>query len=1268
MKVQTRLISTLLIISLIIPFQSVLNLSRLYARDNSLREAKSQEFMDWMASNEENRRAVNAFLGHADSLDAGQLPDISPAEADAFLLGEQYIEIINPKTGEVIKTISFNTYHAALPNVPFTKTTVTTNESDHLVVEAHLQGQVVARQVIPRLKVKSFYYDNYLVYVVDHFGNHHVLDMGITKNFLTKSPIPVIQKIFEGANSPGAAVLGYIDRKELGRTKAYKPTTEIRVEFITRGTDPATIEDYIARNPDAVVMRNMRGEPLFSAGDIIVEKTTANGQKKLVGIFSRDVVYQRITEGAMFLQWLCVLVSPESASKETLQTILEQSKAVKNMPQMKSLEQDVANSSILRRAILNFNPDSIDVLQKRADALAGIENAPGIRDELTDRFTLQELKTDLIALRTKAEEIERKEQAEEATSNRDPIDLDRLGEHLPRLIEPIKGSDHLKPTFKERVGRAAQKVKKGVTNLVESYVPPRMQGPLKVLGVVAVVGATGAAVGGAGAAALAGVQYAAPVGMITALSWAYINWYPAVLKEAAFIQPLIKSVIAMFIFYPLAALISAVSVPIMSAMARLHPTSAGKAKWKDIYERWGTLTVWGRIVSMGMRGWASVLYPFWNWTIGGILRQTDFIPTLEARLNPFRRVRNQNVNNGRPTYLGINNPLARGKNFEQAAEGRQLLRSVLIEQRKRVNSQAWRLATVIVSSKFNVDPATILMVSNNQLQVEQLPRIMKDPVLKREWALLNHAISSELVDLGAFGDRNGTSSINPSELAAHYAIASEVAENINRQSAPRQLASYLWIGFKEKLADLSVGVLGFGRKQYNALMNVYANQFVGSQTRSEFAFDHFFVTIEPAFWGDRANPKDPGSLTFKPEGGRWYNLWTNPGHVYDVVYNIMLHFFMAGSLNALAYQEEELFKKEERYQPMEAQRFALSDRKQGFWRGAAHWISNFKMTKECIKKHDMGGYYMINFKNTLASIQAFFLIGIVFRWGIGGQTLNQAFRAFLLFYIARPWTYYWPWPIIGRGNNMMDGDITEAKKEYSDTLVRLSQALRELQATEGENKEALKKAYRDLVAMHERHNPKVTTRLFKTLELYEKTRGPNSKGLAAKLSDPKERKNVPESFGLAAALAKSMLGRDQKASEENYNRLVAYISESGDMPEHELRQLSSRSLLDFSLRYPAVYTRQNPIIPNLTVLTGAVTTTLMAVALCAVTFKPEYLTFRNIEYYVALNMFWYSAVYGLISKNAVELYENRFSKLRQKVGDSFGACRSMATKKSTVDL
>ena len=76
----------------------------------------------------------------------------------------------------------------------------------------------------------------------------------------------------------------------------------------------------------------------------------------------------------------------------------------------------------------------------------------------------------------------------------------------------------------------------------------------------------------------------------------------------------------------------------------------------------------------------------------------------------------------------------------------------------------------------------------------------------------------------------------------------------------------------------------------------------------------------------------------------------------------------------------------------------------------------------------------------------------------------------------------------------------------------------------------------------------------------------------------------------------------------------------------------------------------------------------MAVALCAVTFKPEYLTNRNIEYYVALNMFWYSAVYGLISKNAVELYENRFSKLRQKVGDSFGACRSMATKKSTVDL
>jgi len=1122
------------------------------------------------------RRQILRITEFADGLEAGTLPNLPTSEFDAFHLANQRLEVL--ESGGTIDVFDLSKLNVELPIVAFTNIEVQFDtKKEELIFNAIRNNETVARHVMSNIPINAIARDKEILSLIDPSGNLHALDMGYVTQQVFKSPIPVFQNLWEAP-------------EELKTLKE----TEFSASYLTRGLEPP--QEELLKNSKGLIPKDAQGEPLLTAGDLIVRVKTKE-KERLVGIFPREIITQKIQEGSSVLQWLSLSVSPDGISPELTLEILRNLKERGLLDESENAQEQL--NPLSRNALLALEKEQIELLSERLQANEKLSHRN------FDTFTWEEWKTSFTRLQEKAKNEE--------------VDLQTSWQEL---TEPLKAKD---PFQKSRLGQLLQKRS------------------LRILGAIA-AGTLGAAL----------ISHEFPVEAIQTINWIYQNWVPSVLKDASYRIPLLKSMIALVSFWPISVLISKISGPILKKLSEKFSSNPKVSGYfKELYENWGHLSSWQKIVSVGMRFYAQLIYPYWNLVFKKILRQPNFIGTLEGGLNPFTRIKadsqiGKKIGLDRDQFLGINSPLQSKKEASENLRIQSELQSKVLEKNKKHQTLAWILATLAVHEESGIDPATLLSAASGGLPLKQLNQVLNDPELLKDWDLASEKIYKELKSIDVFKEQSELSELDPEEILNFYKLAKTIANQIKSETNHLKTLQWLAQRFKKGAISKARSLLGLGTSDHEFLKKIYANEFVSQQVQQEFTTDHLMVVGIIGLIGERADLSHPENLSADPNG----LLWTSGPHLYDLVTNTFAHFFASGASLALVFQGRPQVV-ETLYEPLENRLYQSKDRQQGFVNGSLEWI------KDVVNplKADLGGIVVKRLSKRLTTIQAGLTLALTFRWAFGGQDPSVALRAWSLFFLAAPWFYGWVWDPIQRGNQMQGERLKEREERLKEARRKISYGLRGVQ-NETPPEASLKEGYQELFQLYEENN---SLALKKLEQAIKKATEVNKLLLQEKDplhpmdSIPTEKENLY--YALLLRLTEALSSKDQKEINKSTSLLKTLLSQKQEVDLHELRKLTAPELLEFSVSNPPVYTRSHGLITWLTTWGGAIGSTILAIPLSVMTFQPDALSNTHIAEWAMISGLAYLGSYLALGKKPWEFYLSRIESLKEKFTKK--SCRSL---------
>ncbi len=805
------------------------------------------------AQSPEVQREIREIESGLQAIEEGRTSDLPKEKRDVFHLGGQRFEIL--KNGQIIQTFDLGQLNIELPYIAYDSLRVVI-EGEDLVIEAINVGDVVARHVIPNMHALATALDRELLYIFDHEGRLHATDMAFNRTqALFRAPIPFFKNLWTPL-------------------KPLNLDGEIKLTFLTRGLKPFDEMDPSHPQHHQVVLpkEHIQGkdELIYSAGDLVVYKEAKDGtdsERHLLGIFSRGVTHAQIARAKIILGWLGIIANPSEIPQSTLQEIIKLIEAEEAEGDLTAVQD--ALTPVARRALSAFSGNAIQAFLNRAKKNAALEG------RVVDQMTLESWAKSFETLRSRAQAlIEIKDGSEkEAQHLKAELEANDLGESWQKLSNPsivVEEEKTAQGGFFHRLSRFMPKPK-----------------TLKILGGIA-----------AGGTLVAG-GYAADVAPIVhTLNYVWANWVPSVLHDAEYRWPLTLSVVSLLAFIPLCNFVGIASVPVMAHLSKLIGKLPGQRARKIslwLEERantWRPMSTWQRNVSIGMRFYGRLILPAFHWIGNTICRQPNFLAALRAKMNP--------LSSGALGAIGINSPLASRQTLR---EKRQVL-SDLAFHHNRANTMARNLALLVVSEKTNVDPATILAVLSGDIAPEDVESILKDSKKQQEWDLVTEALSHSLEHLTSEEAQALLEKADPNVLAETYEEAQRVAAEVRSRGHVTQALMQL----KKRFFDISKRALSrlanFGVEDYELLSRGYAAPAIANQVKMEFVSDHIVVVGYPSFWGPRADLSDPKNLAADSNGGSVWNLWTNPGHLYDLVMNTYAHFFASGSRQMAVYYKK----------------------------------------------------------------------------------------------------------------------------------------------------------------------------------------------------------------------------------------------------------------------------------------------------------------------------------------------------------------------------
>lgn len=1152
-------------------------------------------------------RSENERLNQAiDEIENG----IRPGPFQLMRLGQQWLEV-RQSNGRFEK-FDLSSLSVSLPTVTYTSLRVHADpEKSEIVIYAIKADRIVARHHIGDLDVAAIATDNELVSILDRQGRLHLLDMGIVTTLGFNTPIPVVTNVWE---SP-TPFTGQIDAR-----------------YLSAGVQPPSPEEL--QSETAVIPKTAAGKVVFTAGDLIVRESNSDGTSKLVGIFSRQKSYARLLEATAFLHQLILLVTPTSES--TQKAVLAMTKYQNAKTDLALKESQENMSELERSALATFDTKQLNILRERFREIDGapqsevdgnpyIEHDKGLANRTFDKFSYEEWQNRFAKYvdmaKTQIEDIREAE--------------GKLNDAGQALEESLKIGD-LTPNWQD-FEKSPEPVER------KFWRQENISRGLKILGGIA-----------GGSLALYNIY---PTETIQTLALIYEVYYPSVLKDADYRIILGYSSVSLLAIIPAAHYLSKFTGPLLFGLGKfLADGSVVKGTVRDLYEKWVPLEAWSRIVSFGMRVYAVLLYPIWNPLFKLVLRQPTMLNALENGLNPLTRITpdskiGQSFEIEESERIGVSNPfiLDTEKNKKSSSQKLKLQTAVKM-QKKKTEALAWLLATMVVSQESGVDLATILTAENG-LSIDQLRDVLSNPKTEKLWKLSAEGIYQQLASMQAISWDEELSKMDPRRIAEYHSLAQEVVQQLQSKTQLTQTLRSLALKFKTGLKNVPNKLFSFGREDANFLKTVFANDFVSSQVKKEFRQDHVLVVLLMALVGERADLSHPEHLAADADG----LLWTSGPHLTDVIHNVLLHFFVAGSRMALVYQGK-VPVTESNYAPLENYSLKPAPRYRGVWSTFWDWTKVINPAKA-----DMGYIMWKAFVKRMATIQAGLIMGVLGRVALTDQSLVTSLIGHLYVVLACQWYFGWVWDPVQRGINLQGDKLNNKKDQLQEAIRRLSVGMRQIEDAK-ESNELIEKGSRDLYSLFDRENPKAIRFLHQTFE-QEIMRLVEQFKLSPEMADTYLGDSERKYLGLAGRLALA-LQKNQKSPEVDINdvsqkhhevyearkALEDALIQKESLSREELSQLTARNLLDFAMQNSPVYTHVSGLPSEALIFTASMLSTYLAIPLSVNSFTDDYLTMRTLAEWTGLGLGLHGIAYLALGAKPWAFYLRQIEKVSKRIG------------------
>jgi hypothetical protein len=1110
-----------------------------------------------------------------DSIEKGELSQVPMDRFDQFKLANQRVEIYE---GGQAQKFSMNEYQVEIPTVTYTGMKILFDqEKKELVFEATRgadkngkNGTVVARQYLSGVDLVGSAQDPEMFSFVDSKGRLHAIDLGFVSEQLFKSPIPVFQNLWE-------------PQEELNLKNG-----DVKMGYLTLGTKPFSEEQLTEK---AVLPRGKENQIQFTAGDIAVEVVHQDGSpNEVLGVFSREVAYQRMIEGAQTIRWMTLVASPNNENIELAEGILKQIENNKSLADAADMSDET--SPLVKQALSQIKPEQLNSLVQSA------ERNQGLSSRTRGRFSLQQWQQDYQSIVAKMK------------SQNPDVDEKTIAEFWSQGIEAINVQSPLPKPKQSPVAKILTTVKDKIS--------------LKVLAKVLAVGVL----------AYVGLPYAfdafTAVQQIKVISWAHQFLYPAILKDAVYRTPLLLSTVSLIAIWPAAVAISAVTGKAFKIMAgRMQGSDSKMAQnVRDLARNWGDLNNWQRITTGGMRLYAWLIYPYWR-VMAKLLRQKTFFTALENGLNPMTLVKKDSALGRQAgltedTRIGLNSIIASQAKLVDKSAINLKLQSALADQKIKMQNMAWAVASLVVSEKHKIDPSTLLMVSSGKLDLnrESISSILSDPEKKKDW----EAIADQLIQDYAQMSKNGVdlSQTDAQMLSDFYQKAQEAAEKIESLPSWQRNLLNLKLQFKKKSRAFLMGALNVGKADHEFLKKVYTDDYTSQQVQQEFTIDHLMVVGIVAFYGERADLSNPSQLAANPNGF----LWTSSSHWNDIFLNTFAHFFVSGSQMTLVFQKPRP-QTAKNYGPKEDYLWVSQDRPQGFKSGVWSWIKDVSNPL----KADIGGVMLKRLSVRAKTFTANLTMNVGIRtimlsskYGMM-KALALAKSAWIFNFFAGQWFYGFVWDPIQTGNRLEGERFARQESELKQAKYLLSQG-------------DYAKGFEKMMALYFESNPQDLMKLELTalrnipdMDLRNQILDRGS--LKPDMNSPYEKYY----FGLLADLAFAISDRDQAKIDQTTTNLKKLLARDQSLDEQTLGKLTAESLLKFSVSNPPTYTRPNSMITWLATWNGAVWSTVLMVPLSVIlTTNSLMASPLFIAKWIAISLSLYGVSYLTLSRTMAEKY------------------------------
>lgn len=940
-------------------------------------------------STSKSRERVEELLRLADKLDA--IPGRgSPQPFELMKLGNQRLEVMVHENE--FASYSFNEIQAALPDVVFNSIEIEIDRiNNELIFLAMRAGRVVARHHIGQIQISAIARDNEMLSIVDPNGSLHLIDMGLVADWVFRAPIPVIENVWR---SP-------------------KPFTgQIEARYFSSELTPITEQEISSK--ESVILRTPQGEPIFTAGDLLVREHFEDGSTRLIGLFSRQKSYARILQAHTFLAKLILLVTPEMlASRKAL---LEISK-LRNGDVDVSLESGARQMTELEaNALMAFSDKQIQSIENRFREI----NGP----------TQNEIESNPYVVHKKGL----------SQRNFDMVTLTEWVDQFKKL--------HFKPPPK-----SSSPDPEVVFSTKKFWQSRNIQRGLLILGGIS-----------AGSVA-AYTQF--PTEIIESAALVYNNYLPDVLKDTDYRLTLLYSTLSLCALYPAAHYLSKMTGPFLIGLEKMAKDgSLFMGHLRELYQKWAPLEVWARIISFGMRIYALLIYPVWDHVFKRILRQPTFLSAIETDVNPLKRIQAESeigkkLGLTQDQWVGLNNPFIFEKEkLNQLKAEKMKIHKYLSDKQNQSRAFAWLLATVVVSHESGIDMATLLTLSHSG-RLDSIQSLLSDKKQRRIWELTAEGVYQQLMMIDHSTIRSQIENMDSRELAKYIQLANETAQSLKQQSDSEQWLRLLANKFQKGARRLARGVFTFGRSEAEFLNTLFANAFITRQVKKEFRQDHFLSVVIMGLFGDRADLSHPENLAADSKG----LLWTSGPHMTDVAYNAWVHFFVSGAKMALVYQSKPPVV-ESKYEPAEYKDLESAPRVRSFFSTLWNWARVSNQTKA-----DLGGLMWKAMQKRTTTLQASLIMNLVARLIFSESTLVDAVIANFYFYLAAHWYLGWVWDPVQRGIFIQEEQLEEHRERFNDAKYKLSTALRELHSANYSH-QLLNNGWHEIQTLYEGYNSK----------------------------------------------------------------------------------------------------------------------------------------------------------------------------------------------------